>query len=59
MAKYSIYHGKFKCHECKTEVSTVRHYPESTTLTWLCPEGHMSSVMLKPEKKNKKDYAVE
>lgn len=58
MAKYEVYHGKFPCHTCKQEVTTLRLYPENKTLTWMCPEKHISSVNLNV-KKTKKDYERE
>tara|TARA_B110000483_G_C18054967_1_gene488052 strand:+ start:762 stop:935 length:174 start_codon:yes stop_codon:yes gene_type:complete len=57
MAKYSIYHGEFKCHVCKTEVSTIRHYPEEKQLTWMCSEKHLSEVNLQINRKKKADFA--
>jgi hypothetical protein len=57
MAKYSIYHGEFKCHVCKTEVSTIRHYPEEKNLTWMCSEKHLSEVSLQINRKKKADFA--
>lgn len=58
MAKYSIYHGEFKCQECGTKVSSLRLYAETKELTWMCSEKHMSTVSLKT-KKTKKDYERE
>ena len=58
MAKYSVYHGVFKCQECGKEVTSLRSYPETKELTWMCPDKHMSSVTLKT-KKTKKDYERE
>lgn len=55
MAKYSIYHGKFRCQECGVEVTSLRSYPETKDLTWMCPEKHISTVNL-TTKKSKKDY---
>lgn len=57
MAKYNIYHGKFKCQECNRDVSSLRSYPETKELTWMCSEKHLSKVSLKT-KKTKKDYEV-
>jgi hypothetical protein len=31
---------------CKVEVATLRSYPVSKELTWMCPEKHLSSVSL-------------
>jgi hypothetical protein len=58
MAKYNIYPGKFKCQECGLEVTSLRSYPETKELTWMCSQKHMSKVELKV-KKTKKDYASE
>jgi hypothetical protein len=58
MAKYSVYHGSFRCHVCKVEVATLRSYPVSKELTWMCPEKHLSSVSLQT-KKNRKDFENE
>jgi hypothetical protein len=53
MAKYTIYPGKFPCHTCKVEVKTVRVYPETKEITWMCPEKHVSTVNLNTKKKAK------
>jgi hypothetical protein len=58
MAKYDVYQGKFPCHTCKEVVSTLRFYPETKDLTWLCSKNHMSKVSLNT-KKTKKDYERE
>ena len=58
MAKYSIYHGTFPCHTCKMEVKTLRLYPETKEMTWMCSEKHISTVSLNT-KKTKKDYERE
>jgi hypothetical protein len=58
MAKYNIYTGKFVCHTCKAEVKTLRSYPSTKELTWMCPEKHISVVKLST-KKSKKDYERE
>ena len=58
MAKYNIYPGKFPCHTCKVEVKTLRSYPATRELTWMCPEKHISIVKL-VTKKSKKDYERE
>ena len=55
MAKYTVYSGKFLCHECKTEVGSARLYAETKEVTWMCPEKHLNSVKLYV-KKSKKDY---
>jgi hypothetical protein len=58
MAKYNIYQGEFPCHTCKVVVRTLRSYPDTKELTWMCPERHMSRVSLNI-KKTKKDYERE
>jgi hypothetical protein len=58
MARYEIYTGRFPCHTCKVEVTTLRLYSDTKELTWMCPEKHMSSVLLYA-KKTKKDYERE
>jgi hypothetical protein len=58
MAKYTVYTGTFVCHTCKKEVSTVRSYPTTKMLTWMCPDRHISTVDLNTKKK-KEDYERE
>jgi deoxycytidylate deaminase len=58
MARYEIYTGKFPCHTCKVEVTTLRMYPDTKEVTWMCPDKHMSRVLL-ISKKTKKDYERE
>jgi hypothetical protein len=55
MAKYTVYSGVFKCHTCKAEVNSLRLYPDTNEVTWMCPEKHLTSVQLYI-KKTKKDY---
>jgi hypothetical protein len=55
MSSYSIYHGDFKCHVCKVQVRTLRHYVDKKELTWMCEAKHLSTVNLNT-KKTKKDY---
>lgn len=57
-SRYSIYQGKFPCHTCKQVVTSLRHYVETSELTWVCSEKHLSKVSLK-SKKTKKDYERE
>jgi hypothetical protein len=52
--KYNIHQGKFPCHICKQEVNSLRLYQQTKTLTWMCKDGHVSSVELVVKKK--KDY---
>lgn len=58
MAKYNIYQGEFKCQECGMLVTSLRSYPETKQLTWMCSEKHVSNVSLNI-KKTKKDYERE
>ena len=55
MAKYNVYVGKFQCHTCGVEVTTLRSYPTAKKLTWMCAEKHVTEVDLET-KKSKKDY---
>lgn len=57
MASYSVYHGKFPCHTCKTVVNTLRLYAETKEATWMCKDKHLSKVSF--GKKKKKDYERE
>jgi hypothetical protein len=58
MAKYNIYQGEFKCQVCGTSVNSLRSYPETKELTWMCQDKHISTVDLNT-KKTKKDYERE
>jgi hypothetical protein len=58
MAKYNIYQGKFKCQECGKDVSSLRSYPDTKELSWMCSDKHLSTVNLNT-KKTKKDYERE
>jgi len=55
MASYNIFPGKFKCHTCKSEVTTLRLYEETKVITWMCRDRHVSRVSLQT-KKSKRDY---
>lgn len=57
MPKYTVYEGKFICHTCKSEVKTLRLYPETKEATWMCKEKHLSKVSF--AKKKKRDYERE
>lgn len=50
MASYTVYHGKFTCHECKSEVKSLRLYPETKTATWMCQSKHLSTVKFGKQK---------
>lgn len=57
-AKYDVHKGAFNCHTCKIEVGSVRWYWSLKELTWMCPEGHLSTVSLNT-KKSKESYERE
>jgi hypothetical protein len=59
MARYEVISGEFPCHTCKKVVTSLRMYPETKQLTWMCPERHMSTVDLSTKKKSRKDYERE
>jgi len=50
MANFTVYNGKFVCHECKTNVNTARLYADTKTLTWMCKEKHLSTVKFGKQK---------
>ena len=52
MPKYTVYHGKFICHTCKADVSSLRLYPETKEMTWMCKDRHLSKVNLGKRKKS-------
>jgi len=54
-SRYTVYQGKFICHTCKEEVSSMRHYVAPKNITWLCSQHHLTKVSLQT-KKSKKDY---
>ena len=58
MAKYSVYPGQFKCQVCGKDVSSLRSYPETKELTWMCEDKHLSTVSINT-KKTKRDYERE
>jgi len=51
MPSYTVYHGKFLCHECKAEVTSLRLYAETKEMTWMCKDKHLSKVGLGRRKK--------
>ena len=53
--RYTIYQGTFVCHVCKQTTNTLRSYPATKELTWMCKDNHISRVSLQT-KKSKKDY---
>ena len=58
MARYEIFQGKFPCHTCKEIVTSLRLYPETKEITWMCGQKHVSMVSLGVKKK-KQDYERE
>jgi len=58
MPRYTIYSGQFVCHTCKIGATTLRHYPTTKELTWVCLDGHLTKVSLNT-RKNRKDYERE
>ncbi len=50
MANFTVYNGKFVCHECKVEVRSLRLYSETKTMTWMCPSKHLSTVKFGKQK---------
>ena len=50
MANYTVYNGKFTCHECKVEVRSLRLYADTKTATWMCPAKHLSTVKFGKQK---------
>lgn len=53
-SKYTVYHGKFPCHTCGEVITSLRSYPETKELTWMCSQKHMSIVSLETRKIRKK-----
>ena len=50
MASYTVYHGKFVCHNCKTEVTSLRLYADTKTMTWMGKDKHLSTVKFGKQK---------
>lgn len=57
MASYTVYSGRFICQTCKTEVLTLRLYPDTKTATWMCKDKHVSTVGF--GKKKRSDFERE
>jgi hypothetical protein len=55
MDRYTVYKGYFICHTCKQNVASLRHYPETQHISWMCNQKHLSEVSLQT-KKSKRDY---
>lgn len=56
--RFSVYPGVFICQTCKEEVYTMRVWLETTQCTWMCKNKHISSVVLVPPKRKKKEFEV-
>lgn len=54
-SKYLIVHGKFPCHTCKEEITSLRFYGETKLATWMCSKKHLTEVSFQT-KKSKRDY---
>lgn len=50
-AKFKVFEGKFPCHTCKEEVTSLRLWLETTDLTWMCSKKHVSRASLIKTKK--------
>lgn len=59
MSKYEVIEGRFPCHTCREECTSLRFYKETKDLTWMCRQKHISMVSLLSVKKTKKDYERE
>jgi hypothetical protein len=55
MARYTVYQGAFACHSCKENVPSIRFYPISKEVTWMCSSKHLNNVSLQT-RKSKRDY---
>jgi hypothetical protein len=58
MARYSVYAGEFTCHTCKELVKSLRLYPDTNEVSWMCSKKHLTNVVLY-KKRTKKDYERE
>lgn len=55
--RFNTYSGSFLCKTCKSEVKTIRVYPETGNGTWLCHNKHLTEVQIyQVGYKKKKDY---
>jgi hypothetical protein len=52
MARYTIYQGKLVCQSCGLEVKTMRLYPDTKEVSWMCSSKHLSKLKLIKEKKD-------
>ena len=59
MADFKIFPGKFPCKKCNEEVLSLRLWPETGDVTWMCSSKHISKMNLVPQKKKKADFKSE
>lgn len=52
--KFSVYPGKFPCKTCHETVTSLRLWPESADVSWMCSNKHISKANLLPP--TRKDY---
>ena len=50
--KFSVYEGRFPCHTCKEEVTSLRLWRQTLELTWMCSSKHLSKSNIKMTKKD-------
>jgi hypothetical protein len=55
-SKFKVFNGKFVCHTCNDEVTSLRLWLESAEVTWMCKQKHISKVAFI---KKKRDYERE
>jgi hypothetical protein len=56
---FQVYEGKWPCKICSEVVLTLRLWPDSGDVTWMCTQKHLSKMNLIPPKKKKKDFKDE
>ena len=56
---FQVYEGKWPCKTCSEVVLTLRLWPDSGDVTWMCTQKHLSKMNLMPTKKKKKDFKDE
>jgi hypothetical protein len=56
---FQVYEGKWPCKKCSEVVLTLRLWPDSGDVTWMCTQKHLSKMNLIPPKKKKKDFKDE
>ena len=58
MARYRIVPGQFPCKTCGEIVLTMRYYPSTTEVSWMCKQKHLNEAILY-RRKTKEDYERE